>query len=127
MGWLDELSATETGFPTGEGVVRLRRKEILDPYSGAVTLGDWDEPEEATLYGAFVASSSTTARADEARTALLEAKSLYLDDPLADVQAQDRIRSQGVVYLIDGMPTADTNPWTDWQPVREIPLRRVVG
>lgn len=114
-------------FPAGEEVVRLRRQDILDPYSGKVTQGDWSNPSEQTLEGAFVASSSTSARSDAARNALLEEKSLYLDDPEADVQAQDRIRAQGVVYQIDGMPSADVNPWTGWQPVREIPLKRVVG
>ncbi|GAB2567489.1 hypothetical protein [Leucobacter ruminantium] len=114
-------------FPNGEQVVRLRRAEVLDPYSGTVTLGDWDDPDELDLEGAYVASSSTSARRDAARNELLEEKSLYLDDPHADVQAQDRIRAQGVTYQIDGMPTADVNPWTGWQPIREIPLTRVSG
>lgn len=126
MGWLDDLVADE-GFPAGESVIRLRRKEIADPYSGQSTLGDWNDPSEVTLDGAFVASSSTSTRSDAARTELLEEKSLYLDDPDADVQAQDRIRAGGVTYQIDGMPSADTNPWTGWQPIREIPLKRVVA
>lgn len=126
MGWLDDL-VTGEGFPAGESVVRLRRKEVTDPYSGQTTLGDWSDPAEAAIDGAFVASSSTSARSDASRTELLEEKSLYLDDPAADVQAQDRIRAGGVVYLIDGMPSADTNPWTGWQPLREIPLKRWVG
>lgn len=126
MGWLDDLVADE-GFPAGESVIRLRRKEITDPYSGKVTLGDWTDPSEATLDGAFVASSSTTSQSEAGRTELLEEKSLYLDDPDADVQAQDRIRAGGVIYQIDGMPSADKNPWTGWQPIREIPLKRVVG
>lgn len=126
MSWLDDLVADE-GFPAGESVVRLRRKEIADPYSGQLTLGDWSDPTEVTLDGAFVASSSTTSQSEAGRTELLEEKSLYLDNPGADVQAQDRIRAGGVVYLIDGMPSADTNPWTGWQPLREIPLRRDTG
>jgi len=114
-------------YPAGELAVRLRRREILDSYSGTVTLSDWDDPDELELEGAYVASSSTSNRRDAARNELLEEKSLYLDDPQADVQAQDRIRAQGVTYQIDGMPSADINPWTGWQPVREIPLTRVSG
>lgn len=125
MGWLDELDTK--GFPHGETATRMRRKELTDPYSHTVTLGDWSDPDELTLDGAFVASSSTSSRSDEARTQLLEAKSLYLEDPDADVHEQDRIRAGGVTYKIDGIPSADTNPWTGWQPVREIPLTRVVG
>lgn len=114
-------------FPSGEQVVRLRRRELIDDYSGTVTLGDWDTPDELPLDGAYVASSSTSARRDAARNELLEEKSLYLGDPHADVQAQDRVRAQGVTYSIDGMPSADGSPWTGWQPIREIPLTRVVG
>ena len=99
MGWLDDLVADE-GFPAGETVVRLRRQEIADPYSGRSTLGNWDNASEASLEGAFVASSSTSAQSDAARTQLLEEKSLYLDDPAADVQAQDP--STGGAYQIDG-------------------------
>lgn len=125
MGWLDEID--DGGFSAGSQVVRIRRKEIEDPYSGQTTLGDWASASEQTLDGAYVAASSTQSRAEAGRTQLLEEKSLYLDDPNADVQAQDRIRAGGVIYLIDGMPSADTNPWTGWQPIREIPLRRDVG
>lgn len=114
-------------FPSGENVVRLRRKEVFDDYSGTVTMGDWDDPDLLELEGAFVAASSTTARVDASRRELLEEKSLYLDDPHADVQSQDRIKAQGVTYLIDGMPSADVNPWTDWQPIREVSLKRGVG
>lgn len=124
MGWLDEL---DEPFPEGETVVRLRRKETLDPYSGQVTLGDWTNPDEEPIDGAFVAQSSTSAQSDAARNQLLEEKSLYLPDPAADVNAQDRIRAGGITYTIDGMPTADRNPWTGWQPVREVPLKRGVG
>lgn len=127
MGWLEDLGQPDMTFPAGEAVVRLRRKEIEDPYSGAVTLGDWSDPDEATLAGAFVASSSTSENASVARSALLEEKSLYLEDPDADVQMQDRIRAQGVTYTIDGIPSADANPWTGWRPVREILLKRWVG
>ena len=114
-------------YQHGEQVVRLRRREEYDEYSDTVTLGSWDNPDELPLDGAFVASSSTSARRGASRRELLEEKSLYLDDPDADVQAQDRIRAQGVAYQIDGMPSADVNPWTGWQPVREIPLTRRVG
>lgn len=122
MGWLDELD--ESGFEHGETVVRQRRKTIADPYSGKQTLGDWTNPDEHTLEGAFVASSSTSSTREATRTQLLEEKSLYVTDPGADVLAGDRIKAGGVVYEIDGIPNADVNPFTGWQPVKEIPLRR---
>ncbi len=112
-------------FPHGQTVVRLRRKEILDPYSQQVTLGDWSDPDRLTIYGAFVAQSST-ARTDSAtRTEMLESKSLFCA-PDADVQAFDRIEAGEAVYKIDGIPEADANPWTGWRPAREIPLERTV-
>lgn len=126
MGWLDNL-ASDGNFTAGATVVRVRRKEIIDPYSGQTTLGDWESATESNIDGAFVSSSSTSANSSAARNELLEDKSLYLHDPNSDVQAQDRIKADGVIYTIDGMPSADKNPWTGWQPVREIPLKRWVG
>lgn len=117
-------------FEHGATVYRLRPKTVWDPMSQSFVLGDWDDPDELELPGAFIAQSSTSTLGDANRTGALESKSLYLSDPDADVQLGDRIR-QGTdgspVYPVDGIPAADVNPFTGWQPVREIPLKRVVG
>lgn len=111
-------------FPHGVTVDRLRRKQKIDPYSQQATIGDWSDPDVLTLHGAFVAQSSTARTNDATRTEILESKSLFCS-PAADVTEYDRIRAGGAVYTIDGIPAADPNPWTGWQPVLEIPLTRV--
>lgn len=117
-------------FQFGVTVYRLRPKAVWDQYSNSFIPGNWDDPDELELPGAFIAQSSTAIVTSEARTQALEEKSLYLTDTEADVQVGDRIR-QGTAgpaaFLVDGVPTADTNPFTGWQPAREIPLRAATG
>ncbi len=114
-------------FGHGATVYRQRARQVLDPYSQKPIPADWTNPDELALDGAFVASSSTAVTATATRTQVLEAKSLYLDDPDADVREGDRIRVGGLIYTIDGFPAADMNPFTGWQPVRELPLTRSKG
>lgn len=123
-------------FPFGELVVRERRQPVIDPYDpGTQVPGSWDDPlTYLPLEQAFVASSSSTAPVDATRSQILTEKSLYLTDPHADVLPGDRIRRGGVldedtgvwsggdVLYVNVRPAADTNPFTGWQPVVEIPL-----
>lgn len=138
MSWLDSLG---DGFPRmefrgGETVVRERRQPVTDPYDPDTQVpGSWEDPlAYLELEGAFVASSSSTAPVDATRSQILTEKSLYCTDPSVDVQPGDRIRrggtfdedagtwSGGDVLYINVRPVADTNPFTSWQPVVEIPL-----
>lgn len=117
-------------FPHGHTVYRLRAQDAPDPYNPGDTIaGDWDDPDTLPIAGAFVAQSSTSLSGDAARTQALESKSLYCEAN-ADVQLGDRIRdgeNGAPIYPVDGIPAADMNPFTGWQPVREVPLRRAVG
>lgn len=124
------------GYPFGETVFRDRRARIADPYRPTVTTeDDWDPDLTIELPGAFIASSSSSARADATRSEILTDKSLYLTDPDADVIPRDRIRQggtledldSGTAYMVKVRPQADTNPFTGWRPVAEIPLERVEG
>lgn len=127
-------------FPFGEQVVRERRQLVIDPYDpGTSVPGSW----EATLTyleldSAFIASSSSTAPLDATRSQILTEKSLYLTDPDADVRAGDRVRRGGSegedgiwrggeVLYVNVRPSADTNPFTGWQPIVEIPLDMTEG
>lgn len=123
-------------FPFGEHVVRERRVPVTDPYDPDATVpGSWGDPlVYLVLEQAFVASSSSAAPSSATRSQILTEKSLYLTDPAADVQPGDRIRRGGVLNVDSGVwsggdvlyvnvrPVADTNPFTGWQPVVEIPL-----
>lgn len=127
-------------FPFGEQVVRERRQLVIDPYDpGTSVPGSW----EATLTyleldGAFIASSSSTAPLDATRSQILTDKSLYCTEPSVDVLAGDRVRRGGSkgedgiwrggeVLYVNVRPAADTNPFTGWQPVVEIPLDMTEG
>lgn len=128
-------------FPFGEDVVRERRQPVIDPYDpGAHVPGSWDDPlDYLPLEQAFVASSSSRAPVSATRHQILTEKSLYLTEPTADVVAGDRIRRGGVldedtgvwsggeVLYVNVRPAADTNPFTGWQPVVEIPLDMTEG
>lgn len=125
-------------FPFGESVVRERRRMVPDPYKpGREVRGAWGADVDVLhLQGAFVASSSSVARSDAVRSEILTTKSLYCQ-PDADVHPGDRIRRGGA--LVDGVwtggsllyvkerPESDTNPFTGWQPVLEIPLEGSEG
>lgn len=110
-------------------VYRLRAGLVFDEYSETYKRADWTEPEELALPGAFIDRSSTAMVVTANRTQALESLSLFC---AADVEIEltDRIRdgeSGGRVYSIDGVPAAPTNPFTGWQPVREVPLGLALG
>lgn len=143
MSWLDNLGS---GFPAmelphGETVTRERRRPVMDPYDPTSSVpGSWKDPlDYLPLEGAFVASSSSTAPVSATRHQILTEKSLYLTEPTADVVAGDRIRRGGVldedtgvwsggeVLYVNVRAAGDTNPFTGWQPVVEIPLDMAEG
>lgn len=130
MSWLDDLAGPghPVEFEHGTTVHRLRPKPVWDPVSETYVLGDWDDPDVLTLDGAFIAQSSTSTIGDATRTGALEDKSLYCA-PDADVQFGDRVRegATGPTFPVDGIPAADTNPFTGWRPIREVPLQRAAG
>lgn len=117
-------------FPYGQTVVRLRAKGVVNEYSRKIVAGDWTDPDELPIEGAFVAQTSTTLLRTETRDQAAESKSLFCSGD-ADVRKGDRIRvggPGGPTYTIDGIPpAADSNPFTGWTPPREIPLTRYVG
>lgn len=116
-----------------DGVVyRWRRKRVPDKYNPAKqTVGPWSEADVVPIEGAAVLSSSGAALRNEDRVGALTLKSLYLDDPEADVQKGDGISlSPGGTspeFQIEVLPQADSNPFTGWQPVREVPLKGAEG
>ncbi|CAD5999257.1 conserved protein of unknown function [Agreia sp. COWG] len=111
----------------GPTVQRDRRQPIPDPRSGTTKPGPWAEAEAIDIENAFIGSTSSDAPADATRSQIITAKSLYLTDPDADVLPGDRIRAGSDTYFVHVRPAADTNPFTGWQPVVEIPLENTEG
>lgn len=115
-------------FPAGQTVKRQRRRTAPDPYNPARTVPtDWSDPDEVVLPNAFVASTSSSATSSAVRSQVVTTKSLYLGTPGADVQPGDRIVVGADKYQVEVKPAADTNPFTGWTPVQEIPLKEVSG
>jgi hypothetical protein len=113
-------------FPFGQTVQRDRRVPVLDTYSQQMVPGDWSSVTTITIPSAFVASSSSSAVQSATRTQALTAKSLYCA-PTADVLVGDRIRFGTSTMYVHAKPEADINPFTNWQPVMEIPLEEASG
>jgi hypothetical protein len=116
-------------FPHGQTVFRDRARVAPSPHNPdrMVPAPIEDDPNTVELEGAWVASASSVDTSDAARTQTVSAKSLYLDDPDADVRVGDRIRCGGLVGWVRARPEAVVNPFTGWQPVVEIPLEIVEG
>jgi hypothetical protein len=115
------------GYAHGETVTRLRKQLVTDPYTNKPTAGDWSNPDELPLEGAFVASSSSTSLRNATRTQILTSKSLYLRKADADVREGDRIRAGSHTYSVVAVPAADKNPFTGRRPAVEIPLEEAQG
>lgn len=123
-------------FAFGQTVFRDRRSRIADPMNPArETEGDFDAELTIAIPGAHVASSSSVAPNDATRSQILNQKSLFVTDVSLDIRPRDRIRvggtiddlDSGTAYIVEALPAADSNPFTGWQPVQEIPLTSAIG
>lgn len=117
-------------YPFGETVFRDRAPQIQDPYHPddptKTVPGRYEDGTTIKLLGAFVASGSSTAVSNATRSQVLSAKSLFCP-PKSDVQIGDRIRTASGTWFVNELPAADTNPFTGWQPTREVPLDGALG
>jgi len=117
-------------FRSGEDVVRERRMGQPNPYNpDEIVFRTWGHPLDIlSLHSVFIASSSSAMIPDENRSQVHTAKSLYATDPSIDVQVGDRIRrGTEPPYYVISRPEVDTNPFTGWCPVVEIPLSMIEG
>lgn len=120
MSWLDDLAGPT--FAHGGRVLRDRRRPAANPYNAdRPTPGTWDDVDTITIEDAWVASSSSTTTETATRSQILTEKSLFCP-PDADVLVGDRIRADDVTYYVKVKPSGDTNPFTGWHPVLEVPL-----
>ena len=107
--------------------VRERATLVVDPYDpDAPGVPSWDAPDTLTVDG-YLASQSSTEQSDPVRSQLVTTKQLVLDDPDVDVRRGDRIRQGDNLWTVTGIPEADVNPFTGWQPTRVCNLEEVTG
>lgn len=115
-------------MPFGSDVVRERRPRLPDPYNPDRTSPvSWDDELEQLPLVGFVSSTSSSPTRDAARSDIDSVMFLYLEDPDADVQAGDRVVYPGGVGYVRSKPAADINPFTGWQPTKEIRLYETEG
>jgi hypothetical protein len=117
-------------FKNGQSVVRERQQMVASPANPARLIpAGWDvlPLDVLTIAGASVASSSSALQASASRSQILTEKSLFVTDVSVDVLPGDRVRYGSSVGYVRAMPEADVNPFTGWQPVKEIPLEEVDG
>lgn len=126
LGFIGGGAGMEMAFASE--LVRERRRQIPDPYNPSrTTTAEWDDaPVQLPLTG-FVSSTSSSPTRDAARSNIDSVMFLYLDDPDADVRAGDRIVYGDGVGYVRSKPAADINPFTGWQPVKEITLYETEG
>lgn len=123
----DFIEAEGFGFAEITEFVRQRAVLVADPYNpDAEGVPDWSAPDEITVAG-FFASQTSAEQTDVVRAQLITTKQLVLDDPDADVQRGDRIKLGSRVWTVTGIPEADVNPFTGWQPTRVCNLEEVSG
>lgn len=113
-------------------VWRWRRPPVPNPRNPDETrLGSWADSEVVEIEGAAVLSTSQYAVQTETRLQALTSKSLFLDDPHADVRRLDGISTKPggsePEFIVEVVPVADVNPFTGWQPALEVPLKGVHG
>lgn len=104
-----------------ETFTRLRAQTIVDPYNSEELVDDWSqEPDELPLKGVW-ASRSSTYRSDATREQLATAKTITVFDSDADIREGDRVRNEvGDVFVVQGRPERDRNPFTGWRPTTVI-------
>jgi hypothetical protein len=129
MSLSDYIAGPGFPMPQSTAFTRLRATGKPSAANPERLVEDWAHPEELRVTGFLAASASSQSTQDDRRTTVSGA-TLTLADPHADVKLNDRIRTDpddGRLWRVTGFPSADRNPFTGWQPTREIALEEVAG
>lgn len=114
-------------FAFPEDLHRVRRKTIIHPVSGEVSLGTWATAAVTPLEGCAIGPRATDELVTSQRDQVDSQRSLYGPYGL-DVVATDRIRdARGRDWDVDGEPMDYRNPFTGWEAGTEVPLTRTKG
>ena len=107
-------------------LTRSRAGTKADPYNPGRTVSDWTNP--ATIsFGGYVSSMTSAEQTDEVRAQLITTVQIIIPDPATDVRAGDRITDGTRRWMVTGIPTADTNPFTGWRPTLVVNVEEVDG
>lgn len=105
---------------------RQRARRVEDPYNPEASVDDWANPEEIPLEGYFELDSSTE-QIDPVRRQAITLRTLFIEDPDADVRRGDRIVRGDQTWTVQGIPDAPRNPFTGWRPGLYVRLMEGIG
>jgi hypothetical protein len=104
-------------FPHGKTLTLISTTTTTDP------LGDSTTTETETLWGpCAVAPRYATESTDPRVPPVIVGKVIY--GPVVAIDSDDRIRIDGELYEVDGLPGVWESPFTGWAPGIEVPVKR---
>ena len=114
-------------YPQAYEIISPGAKTDVYTVGSNETIPDWDNAVTRTLYG-FVTHTSSVQGSDLNRSELSETATLTFDSPVADIRRGDRVREpDGRLWEVNSVPVSETNPFTGWNPVTWVGLRRWEG
>lgn len=114
-------------LPRGETWTRLRRKFVLDPYSGEMVRGSWADPDRLEIEACAFAPALAREFPQVDREQLADIGTLYMPYQ-SDVTDGDRVEGpDGRVWSADASRSDWRNPYTGRTPGSTIPIKRWRG
>lgn len=95
-----------------------------DPYSGQPIGEDWSNPTRTEAPAAFVLSASTDASSDGTNRTVSTVWTLFVPEGEKSPEPGDRIDFDGQLFVMDGVPIRERNPFTGWAPYAQVRLER---
>lgn len=108
-------------------VTYLTPAVVTDPYSGQPVGEDWSDPTRTDAPSAFVLSSSTDSTNDGTRETTRLTWTLHIPEGELEPGADDRVEFDGQMFVLDGRPIREQNPFTGWAPYAQVRLERTEG
>lgn len=108
-------------------VAYLTPAKTLDPYSGLPTSLNWDDVTRTEAPAAFVLNSGSSAETDGQSSTVQVNWTLYIPQGEIEPAAGDRIDVDGVIFVQNGRPLRQRNPFTGWAPYAQVQLTQQGG
>lgn len=112
----------------GERFVRRRPRLVASATNPDRLVASSTLVDEAWFVG-FLDSESSSDVSSGSREQVQSQAVLYIEDIAFDVRRGDRVESEDGErrWKVVGFPPAPINPFTGWQPYRQVRLEEVVG
>lgn len=122
-----QYAASTPGMGHATTLTRIRYGTKPNPYNPDREIPDPSKSDKLEFQG-FISTVSSATTPDAARQETVTTATLTVPDPAVDITVGDRVREpSGRIWQVDGIPTADANPWTGWRPTLEANLTEWKG